>query len=299
MPSWDAERIVDERLARQLISTHFPRLDVSELRPLGQGFDNTVWVTRDRVAFRFPRRAIAVPGVERELSILPVLASRLPVRIPDAAYIAGPSEEFPWPWFGSTLIEGRELAVSGLDDASRIALAPQLAACLRELHDLRLPQTASLPVDPFGRTEIRGRVQKTREAIESVAPMWRAPPAVAEILANAEALPAPASTTLVHGDLHARHVLIDGDGRMAGVIDWGDICRADPSADLSLVWSDLPPEGRDAFTAVYGEIDENRLLRARVIALFLGAALAAYARELGMAELESQMIAGLHRTLRD
>jgi hypothetical protein len=32
------------------------------------GWDNTVWVMRDGIAFRFPRREIALAGVAREIS---------------------------------------------------------------------------------------------------------------------------------------------------------------------------------------------------------------------------------------
>jgi aminoglycoside phosphotransferase (APT) family kinase protein len=299
VPVWDAEREVDQQLARALIDEQFPHLDTSKLRLLGRGWDNTVWLTRDGIAFRFPRRAIAVPGIEREIALLPLLAPRLPVRVPDAAYPGRPTESYGWPWFGSRLIDGDELAARKLDDEARIALAPQLAAALRSLHDQSLPQTESLPVDPFGRTEMRSRVQRTREAVAAIASIWWAPPTVTEILAEAEELPPPASTTLVHGDLHARHVLVAGDGRLTGIIDWGDVCRADPSADLSLVWSALPPAGRTAFSAVYGdgELTPERLLRARVIALFLCATLADYARATGAPALEREMIAGLGRTL--
>ena len=43
-----------------------------------------MWVVDERWAFRFPRRAIAVPGVERELSVLPRVAPLLPVPVPVA-----------------------------------------------------------------------------------------------------------------------------------------------------------------------------------------------------------------------
>ena len=105
----------------------------------------------------------------------------------------------------------------------------------------------------------------------------------------------------MHGDLHALHVLVgpDGDGVLAGVIDWGDVCRANPCADLSLVWSAFPPIARERFFAVYGPIDEDALLRGRVLALFLCATLAAYARDARDAALEGEMLRGLERTLRD
>jgi hypothetical protein len=86
MPEWDSEIEVGEELARRLIAEQFPQLDVTHLRRLGEGWDNTVWATSEQIAFRFPRRQIALGGVKREMAILPELASRLPARIPDAAY---------------------------------------------------------------------------------------------------------------------------------------------------------------------------------------------------------------------
>jgi len=142
------------------------------------------------------------------------------------------------------------------------------------------------------------RVPKTREALSALAPIWTPPPAVEDMLEEAETLPASRTQTLVHGDLHARHVLVDGGGGLAGLIDWGDVCRADPAADLSLFWSALDPPGRDAFLEIYGPIDPASLLRARVLALFLCAALADYARDTGKPELGREMLYGLERTVR-
>ena len=295
MPAWDAEVEVDEALARSLISAHFPALAAGSLRRVGEGWDNVVWATEDDVAFRFPRREIAIPGVEREIVLLPALAPRLPLAIPDAAFAGAPCERFRWPWFGSRLIAGREVAGAHLDDAARIALAPRLGEFLRTLHDLDVG--AALPRDPMRRTDMAIRVPLTRKALAEVAPVWAAPARVEDLLAEAERLPVPEASALVHGDLHVRHLLVDAAGTPAGVIDWGDVCRADPSLDLSLYWSLLPPAGRDAFVGAYGPVGEHGLLRARVLAFFFGATLATYARAEGMPELEREALDGLTRTL--
>ena len=46
-------------------------------------------------------------------------------------------------------------------------------------------------------------------------------------------------------------------------------------------------------------IDDERLLRARALALYFCAMLAAYARSVGNANLERESVAGLERTLVD
>jgi aminoglycoside phosphotransferase (APT) family kinase protein len=77
----------------------------------------------------------------------------------------------------------------------------------------------------------------------------------------------------VHGDLHFRQVLIER-GELSGVIDWGDVCRGDPSVDFPLYWSSLTAAGRADFLAAHGPVSDEQLLRARVIAVFLCAVLA-------------------------
>jgi hypothetical protein len=47
--------------------------------------------------------------------------------------------------------------------------------------------------------------------------------------------------------------------------------------------------------AAYGGADDEQLLRARVLALFLGAALAAYAHHEGLGSLEREAVAALAR----
>ena len=69
---WTAEHTVDEALARSLVETQFPDLAPARLTPLGVGWDNTVYDVDGRWVFRFPRRAIAVPLLETELSPLSV-----------------------------------------------------------------------------------------------------------------------------------------------------------------------------------------------------------------------------------
>jgi aminoglycoside phosphotransferase (APT) family kinase protein len=101
---------------------------------------------------------------------------------------------------------------------------------------------------------------------------------------------------LVHGDLHVRHVLVDGAGAIGGVIDWGDVCAGDPSVDMSLYWSLLPPEGRPVFIAEYGPLSEEQLVRARVLSLFLCGILALYADSEGMTALRRAALDGLDRT---
>jgi aminoglycoside phosphotransferase (APT) family kinase protein len=299
VPEWESEIVVGEDLARRLIAARFPTLDVSTLRPVGEGWDNTVWATADGVAFRFPRRQIAVPGIERELAVLPGLAAQLPTRIPDAAFTGAPSAEYPWPWFGSRLIAGREIAAAALGVGERGRLAAELGRFLGRLHGLAPAGPTELPIDPMGRADMQARVPRAREALGRVAAAWAGGARAESVLDAAGELPRDRDAVLVHGDLHLRHALVSDAGGLAGVIDWGDLCRAPRSVDLSLYWSLFDAGGRVAFREAYGPLSDATLARARVLALYFGGTLAAYALDVGMDALAREALDGLERTLVD
>src|SRR5262249_52864656 len=216
-------------------------------------------------------------------------------------YSGRPGHGYPWPFFGAPFLAGAEIAHTRLTEAERARLARPLAAFLRALHRAEVPGADALPVDLMGRTDMAKVVPVTTARLAEAAELapGHAPPGSAAGLEAALGLPPPSGRAVAHGDLHLRHLLVGDDGVLTGVIDWDDVCRADPSIDLPLVWSFLPPEGRRDFLAAYGDVSEEQLLRARVLALFLCAALATYAHHEGLAGLEGEATAGLARAASD
>ena len=300
---WDADVEIDEALVRALLSEQFPELGAHSVRLAGEGFDNSVWVVDEQWAFRFPRRAIAVPLVAREVSVLPRVAPLLPAPVPVPTFVGAESKLFPRPFFGHRLLSGVEPADASLTDAQRFSLGEAVGRFLRALHAPATLDAADrermLPVDPNRRTDMPYRVQMTRDrlgAIEDLQPATRQ--RVEQILAEAEKLPPSAATVLLHGDLHVRHVLVE-QGTLSGVIDWGDVCVGDPSTDLLFVWSALPPGTRRGFFEEYGAIDDETALRAQALAIHLSAVLVLHARDQGLAAVERETRAGLERALVD
>jgi aminoglycoside phosphotransferase (APT) family kinase protein len=296
VPDWTAELVVDEELAQRLLG-QFPELEIESLRPFAEGWDYAIWLVNETWAFRFPRRAIAVPGVGREIAVLPELAPLLPIPVPAPVFVGEPAEGFPWPFFGSALLPGRELGDAALDEQARIGLGRFLATFLRRLHDADV--TFELPSDGNQRADMSVRVPRTRRQLGELEALgiWSRSPVVDRVLEEAEALPPSRETTaVVHGDLHFRQILVDEDAAPTGVIDWVDVCRSDPAIDLSMLWSYLPPEGRELFLSEYGRVSEEQLVRARVLALSLSAALAHYGHYEGFPTVEREALRGLERT---
>jgi len=294
---WTAEVRVDEVLARQLVAAQFPPLPERSLEFLGEGWDYAAFLVDEALVFRFPRRQIGVPGTEREIATLPLLAPLLPVAIPNPVHVGRPSDDFPWPFYSARYIPGAEPDGS-LPDEVRSALARPLAQTLRALHARSTLAAVGdvLPVDPMGRADMAVRVPRTRESLEAIAELWQAPEEIAELLARAVELPPPEPSAVCHGDLHFRQLLVDGR-RLAGIVDWVDLCCGDPAMDLSLVVGFLPPAARREFLAEYGEPEPSSLVRARVLALNLMAILVRYGHDEGLPGVEAEALAGLDRVL--
>lgn len=301
MPQWDAEIAVDTERARSLIGERFPELAGADIELLAAGWDNTVFRVDGRWAFRFPRREIAVPGVEREIAVLPRLAGNLPLPIPEPRWVGAPGNGFPWPWFGAPYLPGRELVEAGTSDDDRIGIGGALGAFLHRLHapDLRSRIGPTLPLDPYRRADMPFRVGITRERLDELAEagLWQTTAEIDRLLADAAALPPSSRLVVLHGDLHARHVLVDA-GRASGVIDWGDVCIGDPALDLSIAYGAFGGAARAALLDAYGRtVDGITELRARVIAVWLAIALLAYADDVGNEPLRTEAAGALDRAV--
>ncbi len=290
MPQWDAEIVVDAPLAAALVAEQFPELADEPVIALGAGWDYTAYRVGPRWVFRFPRREVVLPGMAREIATLPRIAALLPVAVPAARFVGSGGEAFPWPFFGAPFVPGLEPADAGLDDEARAGLARPLARFLRALHGAEVLAVAGevLPDDPIGRGDMAKRVPWARAALAEVGVEAEA------VLTVAQRLERPAPTAVCHGDLQVRQILV-ADRTLSGVIDWVDVCRGEPAIDLSLFWSLVPPDARDAFLDEYGAVTEESLLRARVLALGLNATLAHYAQATGMPALEREARAGVRR----
>jgi aminoglycoside phosphotransferase (APT) family kinase protein len=304
MPEWSAEIVVDEALARRLLHEQLPQLEARSLRLLATGWDNAVFLVDGKWAFRFPRRELAVPLVEREVAVLPKLESLVPLPIPVPRFVGRPSGSYPWPFLGAEHLPGRELGSISLDDSREREIAAGLARFLRALHSgetlSAIAERDRLPEDPNGRADMACRVPRAREALGRLEEhgLWRAPESAERMLDEAESLPPSTERALVHGDFHFRHVLVDDSG-ISGVVDWGDVCLADPSVDLQLVRSFFSPSARGAFLAEYGEIPHHRELRARALGFSLTAILALYGHDQSLPDVERTALACLDRLAAD
>lgn len=270
-----AEVAIDRDMVRALLREQHHDLASAPIVEAGEGWDNKQFRLGDDYVVRLPRRALAAPLIEHEHRWLPVLAPRLPIPVPVPLRVGRPGCGFPWAWSVGRWFEGETAARVGVP-LNPEATAKQLAEFLAALHQ---PAPADAPVNPF-RTSLRSRSEVLVERVAELGPRVDSTAVMAlwqDVLA-ARAWRGP--LMWLHGDLHPANLIVH-DGRLAAVIDFGDVTSGDPAVDLAVVWMmGWPAPARRAFRTVLDArspwMDEATWTRARGWALALGVAYLAH-----------------------
>jgi aminoglycoside phosphotransferase (APT) family kinase protein len=178
------------------------------------GWDFKVLVVEDEWVVRWPRHELAVEEIAKEVELLPVIAELLPVEVPRFEYV---SRE---PWLvayrfiaGEPLVDEDAVGVRGFLDALHAVDVDSVPAPRPDWLDAYREQA-----DEFRRV-----------ALPLLDPDERA--AGDELLHEVDTLTG-FEPVLTHSDLGPSHMLVR-DGRLAGVIDWGDARVGDPAIDYS------------------------------------------------------------------
>ena len=85
--------------------------------------------------------------------------------------------------------------------------------------------------------------------------------------------PTDPSRRWLHGDLHPLNILVR-DRRIAGIIDWGDVCGGDIATDLAALWMLFHQPQRERALGAYGTVGDATVARARGWAVLFGAMMA-------------------------
>lgn len=262
-----AEMRVDLPLVAALIREQFPQYAGLPLEPVGEGWDNAMMRLGTELVVRLPRRTLAAGLVENEQRWLPLLAQRLPLPIPAPMHLGRPSERFPWPWSIAPWLPGRDAAHASLD----VAEAERFGRFLAALHR---PAPAEAPVNPVRGGALAIRAEATAERMQRLAATTElVQPGIRHVWQQALDAPPHPTRHWLHGDLHPLNILIR-EGRLAGVIDWGDINGGDIATDLAGLWMLFDQPQRERALTEYGAIAEATAARARGWAVLFGVAMA-------------------------
>lgn len=223
-----AEFDITPDLVRRLIETQFPAHRGLAIEQTAVGWDNVTFRLGKHLAVRLPRREIAVTLIHNEQRWLPTLDLPLPIPVPVAN--GRPGAGYPWPWSIVPWLPGTTANHAPID-ARGVAM---LAEFLERLHR-EAPQDA--PTNAVRGVPLSGRAPSLEPRLERLRGQFDA--SLEAIWADALAAPFTNDATWIHGDFHARNVLVD-DGELMAVIDWGDMACGDPATDLAAFWCWVP-----------------------------------------------------------
>ena len=264
-----AEVDIDVQLVAGLLADQHPDLAGRGLRPLAHGWDNESFRLGDDLVVRLPRRAAAADLIVHEQRWLGELAADLPLPIPAPVRVGRPGRGYPWSWSIVPWLPGAPWATTPPADSERAGR--QLGAFLAALHR---PAPSGAPYNPFRGVPLAERADRFEAAVvglDAQIDADRCRRVFAE-LATAAIWDAP--PVWLHGDLHPLNLLI-ANGRLAAVVDFGDICAGDPATDLAVAWMVIPAAHRPVFrheAGTWRSIDDATWQRARAWALALAVA---------------------------
>jgi macrolide phosphotransferase len=206
--------------------------------------DGVPWV------LRAPRRPDVIEVAARESRVLALVRRHLPVAVPD--WRVNTPELIAYPRLAgtpaATIDPVAKNYVWHMDRHSiPAAFMDSLAGAMAALHGIDLAAVAEAGVRVVQPGEMRqalaedmDRVKRRWGVSESRWRRWQ------RWLADDSYWPQHAA--LVHGDLHAGHMLVEQDGRVTGLLDWTDAGVGDPAVDFAL------------YDAIFGEAAFQALL---------------------------------------
>ena len=250
-----AEIDITPALVRTLLADQHPQLAELEIEQVGHGFDNTIWRLGDDLVARLPRRRAAAALMANELRWLPGLVGDLPLATSVALYRGRPGEHFPWPWAVARWIDGRP--GDEVDVGRRRDSAGDLARFLRSLHR---PAPHHAPRNEFRGVALDRVDPAFRRRVDDLAPLVDRRLLLPLWQAAVDAERWDGVPQWIHGDPHPAN-LIYNEGRLAGIIDFGDLCVGDPATDLAGSFLALPYGALEEFFRVYGPLDEATIRR--------------------------------------
>ena len=239
---------INEELAAFLIRDQMPQWSHLPVNPvLNGGASNATFHLGENMSIRMPRYEYKAAQLEAEFEWLPKKSQRLSLPISRPIVMGEPAFNYPWRWGIYGWIEGDMALPENVPDM--VVFAEDLARFLKALQGIdshggplsgarNSYRGCSLSFyDDESRKAIellRGRIDE-HAALElwetALASEWTRPP------------------VWLHGDIGAENLLVR-EGRLCGVIDFGNFGIGDPACDLAMCWNNFESEARDAFRSI-------------------------------------------------
>lgn len=242
--------LIDTGLVNSLLRTQLPHelrylLD-APLVPMGRGWHHALFRLGAHHAARIPLSAhtAEITTLDGQWLAASTPLAGIGVDIPRPIFRGHPGPILPWSWSIVPWIRGIDM--TEVPTVQRAPYAPHLAEALALLHTGGQQETPSTPARTVElhdrRSAMRSRfpavsAELDAEATRTLHRLW---------LESLEPPHRPGPGAWVHGDLLPTNVIVNGR-RVAGLINFHTLDRADPAMDLSCAWTMFDDAGRALF----------------------------------------------------
>jgi aminoglycoside phosphotransferase (APT) family kinase protein len=259
-----SELEIDAALVYNLLEEQHPELTHLPIHLVDAGWDNTIFRLGEHLSVRLPRRKAAATLIENEQTWLPFLADRLPIPVPTPYRIGKPARGYPWRWSVLPWLPG----VAADQQEPHVNQAKLFASFLKALH---VPAPLNAPLNLVRGVPLNQRAASIEERMQRLEGKTNLiTPEIKNTWNKALNAPIDVQATWLHGDLHARNVLVE-NGVIVGIIDWGDITSGDIATDIASIWMLFGEQNaRQQAIAEYANISDATLQRAKGWAIIFG-----------------------------
>jgi aminoglycoside phosphotransferase (APT) family kinase protein len=261
-----SEISIDINLVQQLLTEQFPNLCNLPIQEVDAGWDNSMFRLGDNLAVRLPRRQLAAELIGHEQTWLPRLAPQLPLPVPTPLYLGQPTPSYPWRWSIVPWLLGQPADLSEPDSA-------QVIPFMSFLNALHIPAPIDAPVNPYRGVPLVQRAAAVEERMARLTTQTELITPIKTSWQRSLMAPIDRPSTWIHGDLHARNILVE-DGKISGVIDWGDMTSGDIATDLAAIWMLFDDSTVRQFAlTTYGRLSDATIYRSIGWAILFGVVL--------------------------
>lgn len=213
------------------------------------GTDNEIYKLGDHTCVRIPKSREAAFQLQKETDWLKRFQT-LPLIVPKPLFLGGPTDQIEFNWAIYDWIEGQDLRQSFSSEGYETA--DRLGAFLKALWQIDASHGPMAGAQNHYRgVPLKARQELTRHAIEMLSDEFPKQRLIRIWEKALEGEPFTGPLRWLHGDLHAAN-LIQREGQLIGVIDWGLMGIGDPAVDLMPAWSLLSSETRPRFKRAIG-----------------------------------------------
>jgi len=228
------EQVID------IAKKHGLKILPESLNPNESGLDFQVVFAKDlkgeNWVLRFPRREDVLPNAKKEKQILDLIEPRMSVQAP------------VWEVFSDEIIAYRLLkgTPTGTIDTDAGAYVwkideknvpdtyhDTLARTMVSLHHIDHEEARQAGLSVLGPEELKSSMKERMEKMKAAFGVGEALWSRWQTWLDNESI-WPKQTALIHGDLHAGHILIDHEARVTGLIDWTEARVDDPAHNFGV-----------------------------------------------------------------